>query len=128
MTNSALTLFYVGCGGFIGAILRASMGLLFAKNPFLFGIPLSTLLVNISGSFLIGFILSLPFIGEHPYLKAFLTAGIMGGLTTFSTFSFDNLNLIEHKEYLKAFLNIFLNLFLALIFCYGGVLIGRLLK
>jgi CrcB protein len=128
MSSANLTLICVGLGGALGAILRALTGLLLSKTPVLLGIPLATLSVNILGSLLIGIFLTSPQILSHPQLKAFLTAGLMGGLTTFSTFSFDNINLIEHKMLLQAALNICLNVFLGLGACYLGTLIGRSLN
>ncbi len=96
MSSANLTLLFIGLGGFFGAILRALTGMILTKMPFILGIPLATLIVNITGSFLIGIFLCAPQILAHPNLKAFLTAGLMGGLTTFSTFSFDNLNLLNN--------------------------------
>lgn len=58
-----------------------------------------------------------------PNLKLFLTTGIMGGLTTFSTFSYETITLMNDGRYLLGFSNIFLNLFLSL----GGVILSTLL-
>ncbi len=125
MNSANLTLLFIGLGGFLGAILRALTGMILTKTPFILGIPLATLIVNITGSFLIGIFLCAPHILAHPNLKAFLTAGLMGGLTTFSTFSFDNLNLLNHHLFIQAFFNIALNVFLGLLACYLGSLIGK---
>lgn len=125
MNSANLTLLFIGLGGFLGAILRALAGMLLAKTPFILGIPLATLIVNITGSFLIGIFLCAPQILAHPNLKAFLTAGLMGGLTTFSTFSFDNLNLLSHHLFIQTFFNIALNVFIGLLACYFGSLIGK---
>ncbi len=125
MSSANITLLFIGLGGFLGAILRALTGMILTKTPVILGIPLATLTVNIVGSLLIGIFLSSPQILAHPNLKAFLTAGLMGGLTTFSTFSFDNLNLLSHHLFMQAFFNIILNVFIGLFACYLGSLIGK---
>ncbi|SKA78451.1 camphor resistance protein CrcB [Clostridium sp. USBA 49] len=115
-------LFYVGIGGFIGACVRYIVSSNLAKscgNQF----PYGTLIVNISGGILIGFIMELSLISDliPPNLKLFLTTGIMGGLTTFSTFSYETINFFSSGKYILGVLNICLNLFLSL----GGVVAGK---
>ena len=78
----------VGLGGFLGAISRYEISLICNKHINTI-IPIGTLLVNILGGLLIGFVMQL---GEDTNyipsdVKVFLTTGFMGGLTTFSTFS-----------------------------------------
>jgi len=115
-------LFYVGVGGFIGASLRYIISL---YSPYLFGnkLPYGTLIVNVLGGILIGLIMELSLTTEmiSPDMRLFLTTGIMGGLTTFSTFSNETVNLFSSGSYALATLNICLNLFLSL----GGVVLGK---
>ncbi|AQS10871.1 putative fluoride ion transporter CrcB [Clostridium saccharobutylicum] len=115
---------YVGIGGGIGAIIRY---LITKQSAGLFNcnIPLGTLIVNVLGGFLIGMIMELSVSTDFisPNLKLFLTTGIMGGLTTFSTFSYETITLMNDGRYLLGFSNIFLNLFLSL----GGVILSTLL-
>ena len=115
----------VGFGGFIGAVLRALTGICISKLPALSSFPFATLIVNITGSFFIGILLTLPQITENPNLKAFLTAGLLGGLTTFSTFTFDTLSLIEHRMFVSALLNVFISVSVALFACYIGTLLSK---
>ena len=86
----------VGCGGFLGAISRYIISI-YTSKQFLFKIPLGTLIVNVLGGFLIGLIMELTIKNNFisPQLKLFLTTGIMGGLTTFSTFNLDILKNIQ---------------------------------
>lgn len=116
---------YVGIGGFIGASLRYLISIGSTK---LFGnqFPYGTLIVNILGGILIGFImevsLSTNLISSN--LKLFLTTGILGGLTTFSTFSYETISFFTEGSYLLGSLNASLNLFLSL----TGVILGKFIS
>lgn len=118
-----LKLLYVGIGGFIGASLRYGLSEGSAK---IFGsnFPYGTLLVNVIGGFLIGLIMEFSTTTKmiSPELKLLLTTGVLGGLTTFSTFSHETMSLFNNGKYGIAALNICLNLFLSL----GGVAAGKL--
>ena len=113
----------VGCGGFLGAISRYIISI-YTSKQFLFKIPLGTLIVNVLGGFLIGLIMELTIKNNFisPQIKLFLTTGIMGGLTTFSTFSYETIVLIKEGNILLAILNILLNLILSLL----GVVLGNI--
>ena len=113
----------VGCGGFLGAISRYIISI-YTSKQFLFKIPLGTLIVNVLGGFLIGLIMELTIKNNFisPQLKLFLTTGIMGGLTTFSTFSYETIVLIKEGNILLVILNILLNLILSLL----GVVLGNI--
>lgn len=79
--------------------------------------PYGTLAVNVVGSFLLGmfifFLDSNQLINQQ--VRVFLTVGICGGLTTFSTFSYETINFLKERDYLLAGSNIILNLFLTLV-------------
>jgi CrcB protein len=111
----------VGIGGFIGASMRYLISMQSSKllNS---NIPLGTLIVNVLGGFLIGAIMEISMSTDliSPNLKLFLTTGIMGGLTTFSTFSYETISLLSDGKYLLGIGNVFLNLILSL----GGVILG----
>lgn len=115
---------YVGIGGAIGAAIRYIVTIQSAKmiNS---NIPLGTLVVNVVGGFLIGVIMELSVSTDFisPNMKLFLTTGIMGGLTTFSTFSFETVNLINDGRYILGVVNILLNVILSI----GGVALARVL-
>lgn len=113
---------FVGIGGCIGACLRYIVSNHSSK---LFGtqFPYGTLIVNVIGGLLIGFIMELSLTTDiiSPNLRLFLTTGILGGLTTFSTFSYETITLISDGKYMLGLLNTCLNLFLS----FGGVIAGK---
>jgi len=120
-------LILIGVGGGIGAICRfllsRSVQLIF---PFVF--PLGTLVVNILGSFLIGFLSILIFnrfgaMGAE--LRALLLVGLLGGFTTFSTFSLEAMELWENGAGIKLIFYLLLSVALGLFPAYGGLILGR---
>jgi fluoride exporter len=92
-------------------------------------LPLGTLAVNILGCFLIGLFMSAfeeRFLSQ-PSLRVFLTIGILGGFTTFSTFSFETMALLRDGEVLFATLNIFVSIATCIGGTAMGMYIGRLI-
>jgi CrcB protein len=116
---------WVGLGGFIGASLRYIISLNSSKL-FSSQLPYGTLIVNILGGLSIGFIMELSLTTDliSPSLKLFLITGIIGGLTTFSTFSYETVTLFIEGNYILGILNTALNLFLSI----AGVVIGKLIS
>ena len=115
-----MQLIYIGIGGFLGAVSR----FLLAKfiNNYFTSFPLGTLIVNVSGSFLLGFIIYSVLDGRNvsPEVRDFSTIGFLGAYTTMSTFAYESFRLGELSEYLYFGLNIFLNVFLCLLAVYLG--------
>ncbi|HAQ41135.1 MAG TPA: fluoride efflux transporter CrcB [Clostridiales bacterium] len=117
-----LNIILVGAGGFLGACLRYIVTLNSAK---VFGtdFPYGTLIVNVTGGIVIGIIMELSqnsgMVSDN--MKLFLTTGIMGGLTTFSTFSYETISFFAGGNYILAILNAGLNVFLS----FFGVLLGK---
>lgn len=116
----------VGVGGCLGAILRylISQGTAGWINRF----PLGTAIVNILGGFIMGLLMGLftiKAINLSQNWRLFLTTGLLGGLTTFSTFSFETILLFDTGDYLMAFLNIVLNLGPSLLFCFAGYSLAK---
>ena len=120
-------IFVVGLGGFIGASLRYVITK-YANNVFGGQFAYGTLIVNVIGGILIGFILELTTFTDciSPNMKLFLTTGIMGGLTTFSTFSHETITFFSNGSYFLASINIVLNLILSLLGVIGGKSISHL--
>ena len=115
-------------GGGIGATFRFWLGgtvYRFMGTDF----PYGTLLVNVLGCFVIGFLMSAfeeRFVIQ-PTLRIFLTIGILGGFTTFSTFSFETIELLREGSYLRGSANVMSSVFLALGATWLGSVLGRLL-
>lgn len=108
----------IGLGGFIGAICRY---LISGIIPIKSNLPMGTFLVNLIGSFILGFLMySSIFLPISQKSKLFIGTGFCGALTTFSTFSYETFVLLEERLFIKAFLNIFINVFICLLFVFVG--------
>lgn len=111
--------------GGLGSALRFGIGL--ASGRWLGAFPTGTLLANILGSFLIGFLGVLAVekgMIPTPYREAILV-GFLGGLTTFSSFLLDISKLVESKMILTAILYYLANILIGLILLWVGRFIGR---
>jgi len=89
--------------------------------------PYGTLFINVLGSFLIGFIqqVGLTTLAIPETTRLVLTIGVMGGLTTYSSFSYETIRLIENGSWLGAAANIVLTTGLCLVVCVLGLGLGR---
>ncbi len=104
------TILAIGSGGFIGAVLRAYLnGLISHRVPH--ELPVGTLGVNLIGSFIMGVLIAYfmytTFFSMHA--KSFLSTGILGALTTYSTFAIESFLLLEGGHIALALANISLN-------------------
>jgi len=114
----------IAIGGAIGSVLR--FGLSTWVHTFTGrGFPYGTLAVNVLGSLAMGFlfVLLVERVGESALWRAGLLIGLLGGFTTFSTFSIETFNLIEQGAMAKAAGN----MAASLILCVGGTWLGVLL-
>ncbi len=108
----------------IGAVMRF-LGSYYINKLLGTSFAYGTLGVNILGSFIIGF-LALYFEQTiSPNLKAMLVTGMLGALTTFSTFSFETIMMVQQGLYFKSFLNVALNVILALSATILGMFLFR---
>ena len=91
--------------------------------------PVGTLAVNIVGAFCIGLIMefSLRSTLISPALRIGLTVGFLGGLTTFSTFSYETFRLLEDGEFVIAAVNVLTSVLLCLFFTWAGIIAARAL-
>ena len=114
--NNGLIYVYVATGGAFGACFRYFISE-FVLNWLGRGFPFATLIVNITGSLIMGALYGLieqGVIDIVPY-RALIGVGFLGALTTFSTFSLDTLLLMQQGEILKATLNVLLNVTLCVL-------------
>jgi CrcB protein len=122
---------WVALGGALGSVSRYWLsGVVAARFGETF--PWGTLVVNVTGSFVIGFIAALvspegrldsP---SRTFATQFLMLGVCGGYTTFSSFSLQTLNLIRDREWLYAGGNVLLSVALCMIAVWLGYLLGEL--
>jgi CrcB protein len=114
----------VASGGAIGATLRLLING-FVNKHFAHALPLGTLSVNLLGSLLIGMLFAYFHLNTalSPHLKTFMITGILGALTTYSTFAIESFFLLESGRYMHAFANMTLNLFGTILFAGIGYLI-----
>ena len=117
---------YVFLGSGIGGAARLLLGN-FIQQRTGAAFPIGTLIINITGSFVLGFLiryaLATPTI--TPEIRALLTTGFCGGYTTFSTYSFETATLIEDGRYERASLYVLLSVGIALIGVFGGFAMAR---
>jgi CrcB protein len=114
-------------GGAVGAGARYGVGLALRQVP---TFPWSTLAVNVVGSFMIGIVLVLADEEQRmgASLRTFLAVGVLGGFTTFSSFSAETLRLWEQGRVLLTILNVMGSVGLCLVAVAGGVALARSLR
>lgn len=121
------TFLQVGLGGAIGAMLRFGVNTV-AQRILGIAFPFGTLTVNVLGSALMG--LGVALLLERsmgPRIAPFLMVGLLGGFTTFSSFSLDVIALVERQEVWHAVLYAALSVALSLLALAGGLALGRAL-
>ncbi len=122
-----MNILIIGLGGFIGAILRyAISGWVHKLVSSTF--PYGTLAVNILGSFILGFFLILAEerFSFSPLWRSFIAIGMMGALTTFSTFSYETFMMLQENLYRQALLNMGLNVVVTLVAVWSGISLARM--
>ena len=116
----------VAVGGAIGATLRWGIGtwMVGRTGP---GFPWHTMLINVSGAFLIGVLMA--FSVERGVVpgdwRLFLGTGVLGGFTTFSTLSYESLALMQSGLWTAGFANMFGSAVLGLVAAWLGMVVGR---
>lgn len=111
-------------GGSFGAVCRYALSMLI-KRLISIEFPVSTFIINLSGSFLMGILLS-----AHPgnFNQLLLGTGFMGGFTTFSTFQLENITLFQEKNYKMIGIYVCTSFFFCISFAIFGFKIGDLIE
>lgn len=117
----------VAIGGAIGSVLRYATALLTAHwlgDQF----PYGTMIVNLAGAFVIGLVheLAAEALLMPGTLRLFLTTGMMGGLTTYSSFSYETVRLMESGAWTSAWVNVVVTTVAAIGLCVLGMATGRM--
>ena len=116
----------VGAGGFIGAICRYGMSTLVQRNLPATGFPYGTLLVNMLGCLLIGVAIgyaeSRQVFGDD--FRRFVLIGILGGFTTYSTFGYETLALLQNSELVRAIVNVVVHVVIGLLLVWLGFILA----
>jgi len=120
------TIFIVGTGGFIGSVMRYLVQI-FVEKGMSSSFPMGTLVANIAGSFIIGVVFALSEKGNFMSAewRIFLTVGICGGFTTFSSFAYNNFIMIEEKSFVQLLYNVGGSLFMGIMAVYLGIILVR---
>jgi CrcB protein len=122
------TVLYIAIFGALGCVSRYYLsGWTYEKLGW--GFPWGTLSVNVVGAFIIGLIMELGLRGAliPANLRIGLTIGFLGGLTTFSTFSYETFKLLETGRILVAFSNVLISVTVCLLFTWLGIVVAKVL-
>ena len=122
-----IKLVYVGVGGFIGAVLRYTIGGWIHKTLDEPWLPIGTFTVNVLGCLFIGLLMGLAETRQflRPELRLLMVTGLLGSLTTFSTFAYESFSLFRDGESMAAIMNIGGQLLVGLIAVILGIALSR---
>jgi CrcB protein len=119
-------IWFIALGSAAGGVMRFLLGN-FLQQRAATGFPVGTLVVNITGSLLLGFLLryALSTTAISPEVRGLLTTGFCGGYTTFSTFTYDTMTLLEDGELGRAAIYVLLSVAVSLLGAYLGITAAR---
>lgn len=117
---------YIFVGGAIGAFIRYLLSVFNSTE----GFPTGTFFANIIGAFLMGLLgsLAIQYFRNNPLLNKGITTGLLGALTTFSTFQFELVGLLQQQAYVMLVTYALLSYIIGILVCYIGVRMGARLS
>ena len=120
---------WISLGAIVGANLRYIVST-WAMNVLSPSVPLGTLIVNTTGSFILGYFLvwTSERVLVDPHWRLLVAIGFCGAYTTFSSYSYETLKLIEGGHYSIAIVNFMANNLLALLAVLGGAVLARVVQ
>lgn len=118
--------FVVGVGGFVGSIARFGLAAYIGQRMGT-RFPYGTFLVNASGSFLIGLVMTVLTEKTHlgPNWRYLIPIGFIGGYTTFSTFEYETLRAIQDGQFAMGTLNVVLSVLVGFVMVWTGAMVGK---
>ena len=122
-----MTYLAISIGAVMGANARFLVGLWVADRLGT-SFPYGTFVINVTGSFVIGIVLTLS--TEHlvpDWFRPLLAIGFLGAYTTFSTFSYETLSLVQNGAWVSALVNIVASVSVAFVGVYAGTVVARLI-
>ena len=124
--SALLKYLMVGVGGCLGSILRFWVGGYIGSRMGT-RFPYGTLVINVTGSFLIGLVFALMTARTHwsPNWRYLIPIGFIGGYTTFSSFEYETLRIIQDGQIGLGFLYVALSVIVGFVAVWGGVVAGR---
>jgi len=118
---------FLAVAGALGALSRYALGGLVQRMTGVI-FPYGTLVINVLGCLVIGYIMQLALTTDviSPNLRLIVTIGFLGAFTTFSTFSYETMKLMEDGAFVSAIINIASNVGLGLLATFLGLWLGRI--
>ena len=126
MTSLLVRLSCVAAGGAIGSVLRYLLGGAIQQQASKSVLPWGTLVVNLSGCFVIGLLWELSeAVAISPNVRIFTFIGVLGGFTTFSSFALENRNLLSDGEFAYAAANVAISNIVGIALVFAGAVAMR---
>jgi fluoride exporter len=118
--------FAVGVGGFMGSIARFWLAVYVGQRMGT-RFPYGTFLINVSGSFLVGLVMTILTERTHlsPTYRYLIPIGFIGGYTTFSTFEYETLRAIQDGQFTIGLLNIVMSVLVGFLMVWTGAMVGK---
>lgn len=113
---------FIFIGGMVGALLRFLISTL---NP-TSSLPIGTLIANLVGAFLMGYLstVGIQLFQKYPLIKKGITTGLLGALTTFSTFQFELVKMFHHESFSLLLIYGLTSYIAGIVMCWLGVKLG----